>query len=274
MYSFAFMDLSFLERDYTIPSEFIYLFLVFSVITFLRYVVMSGAYQKWVYDRISRLIPSRIISPKYPREQQVKEIIWSGISSFLFGAIGVLMIMAWQHGYTAIYTEWNAYPLWYIPLSIAGALFIHETYYYWLHRALHHPSIYRHIHKIHHNSISTSVWTSFSFHPIESVLQAVIIPFIVLVVPMHLSVLIFLLILMTVSAIINHAGVEVYPANWRNNFLLKWLIGSTHHDLHHRRFTKNYGLYFTFWDIWMDTESDEFDDRWQKATRTKQQKNG
>ncbi len=261
------MDLTFLEKDYTIPGEFIYLFLVFSIITFLRYVIFSGVYQKLIYDRLSKIIPDRIISPRYPRAQQIKEIMWSGISSLLFGIIGVLMIMAWQRGYTAIYTDWSAFPYWYIPLSLAGALFVHETYYYWLHRWLHHPKIYRHIHKIHHDSISTSVWTSFSFHPIESVLQAIIIPAMVMIVPMHLSVLLFLLLVMTVSAIVNHAGVEIYPAGWRNNLIFKWLIGSTHHDLHHRKFTKNYGLYFTFWDIWMNTESDEFDARWIKATK-------
>ena len=177
------------------------------------------------------------------------------------------MIMAWQYGYTAIYTSWNAFPLWYIPLSFLGAMFIHETYYYWLHRWLHHPKVYKHIHKIHHDSVSTSVWTSFSFHPIESVLQAIIIPLMVMIIPMHLVVLLLMLLIMTISAIINHAGVEIYPSSWRKHILLKWLIGSTHHDLHHRRFTKNYGLYFTFWDIWMDTESAEFDERWNKATR-------
>ncbi len=260
------MDLTFLERDYTIPSAFLYLFAVFSVIIFVRYIIMSGLYQRLIYDRLAKLVPARIISPKYPKDQRTKEIIWSGISSVLFGFIGVLMIMAWQRGYTAIYVDWQAYPLWYMPFSFIGALLVHETYYYWIHRWLHHPKIYKHIHKVHHDSISTSVWTSFSFHPIESILQAIIIPLMVLIVPMHLSVLLTLLMIMTVSAIINHAGVEIYPTSWRRNKIMKWFIGSTHHDLHHRRFTKNYGLYFTFWDIWMDTESEEFDEKWKKMS--------
>ena len=261
------MDLSFLERDYTVPSTFLYLFMVFSVIIFVRYVILSGVYQKGIYDRLAKSLPHRIISPRYPKSQQVKEIMWSGISSILFGAIGVLMIMAWQKGYTSIYTEWTDYPLWYIPFSFIGALFVHETYYYWVHRWLHNPSVYRFIHKIHHDSISTSVWTSFSFHPIESILQAIIIPLMVLIVPMHLSVLIMLLMIMTISAIINHAGVEIFPHAWLNNPVMKFFIGSTHHDIHHRRFTKNYGLYFTFWDRWMGTESDEFEQRFEKATK-------
>ena len=86
---------------------------------------------------------------------------------------------------------------------------------------------------------------------------------------MHWTVLVILLIFMTMSAIINHAGVQIYPSGWRENKVMKWLIGSTHHDLHHRRFTKNFGLYFTFWDIWMGTESAEFDEKWNRATNPK-----
>lgn len=262
------MNLSFLERDYTVAGAFLYLFGVFSIIIFLRYLFLSSLYQKLIYDRLSRLIPSRIISSKYPRNQQVREIFWSGVSSVLFGAIGVFMIMAWQRGYTAIYTDWFVYPLWYVPVSCVLALGIHETYYYWLHRWLHHPRIYGYLHKIHHDSINTSVWTSFSFHPIESILQAVIIPLITLIVPLHLSVLLFLLIFMTISAIINHAGVEIFPSRWLHHPICKYLIGSTHHDLHHRRFTKNFGLYFTFWDRLMGTESGEYDQRFIAATRS------
>lgn len=262
------MNLDFLHTDYSIPSEFLWLFFALSVIIFGRYILLSGAYQKLIYDRIAQSIPNRIISKRYPKAQQIKEITWSGISSILFGLIGVLMIMAWQAGWTQIYTDWSAYPLWYIPLSFVSALFIHETYYYWLHRWMHtFPKIYRSVHKIHHDSVSTSVWTSFSFHPIESLLQAIIVPAIICVVPMHIVVVMIFLIFMTISAIINHAGVEIFPASWRKNKVMKWFIGSTHHDLHHRRFVKNFGLYFTFWDIWMGTESEEFDDRWDQAVK-------
>jgi sterol desaturase/sphingolipid hydroxylase (fatty acid hydroxylase superfamily) len=71
---------------------------------------------------------------------------------------------------------------------------------------------------------------------------------------------------MTVSAIINHAGVEVYPKKFYKHPIGKWLIGSTHHDLHHREFTANYGLYFTFWDKWMRTESSEYEKRFEDNT--------
>jgi sterol desaturase/sphingolipid hydroxylase (fatty acid hydroxylase superfamily) len=39
----------------------------------------------------------------------------------------------------------------------------------------------------------------------------------------------------------------------------KWIIGATHHSLHHKQFKYNYGLYFTFWDKLKKTESPLFD---------------
>jgi sterol desaturase/sphingolipid hydroxylase (fatty acid hydroxylase superfamily) len=61
---------------------------------------------------------------------------------------------------------------------------------------------------------------------------------------------------MTISAIINHGAVEIYPKSERLGWIQKWIIGATHHDLHHRKFLFNYGLYFTFWDRIMGTEHD------------------
>ena len=72
---------------------------------------------------------------------------------------------------------------------------------------------------------------------------------------MHLYVLIIQLAIMTFSSVINHLDIEVYPEKFHKHFLGKWLIGATHHSLHHRQFKYNYGLYFTFWDKWKKTES-------------------
>ena len=48
--------------------------------------------------------------------------------------------------------------------------------------------------------------------------------------------------------------VEIYPGDEMSGWLHKYLIGATHHDIHHRNSKKNFGLYFTFWDRWMKTE--------------------
>lgn len=256
-----------LQRDYTQLSEWTWLMFVLIIAVFGRYIVLSGLYQRLIYLRMKATQPNRILASEYDPSQRQKEIIWSGISSILFAGIGVLMIILWQHGWTQIYIKIGMFPIWYIPVSLILAMLVHETYYYWLHRWMHSSrKIYRLIHKTHHDSVSTSVWTSFSFHPIESILQAIVIPVILILIPMHWIVILVWLIMMTISAMINHAGVEIFPFSWRTHSVMRWFIGSSHHDIHHRRFVKNFGLYFTFWDIWMGTESEELVERWNKMS--------
>lgn len=252
--------------ELTQPSAFLITTTVLFGIIFLRYVLMSGLYHQIVYRWFGGRRRHRLMHEVPGRDQVYKELGWSAISSLAFSIATVIMLILWERGYTAVYIDPRDYPIWYMPLSLALIMFIHETYYYWLHRWMHRPRIYRRIHKVHHDSVKTSSWTSFSFHPIESILQAIILPFLVFFIPVNVFVLLFLLMVMTVSAIINHAAVEVYPAGFRRHFA-RWVIGSAHHDLHHKQFNYNFGLYFTFWDRWMRTESPEFQQKFDVSTR-------
>jgi sterol desaturase/sphingolipid hydroxylase (fatty acid hydroxylase superfamily) len=123
---------------------------------------------------------------------------------------------------------------------------------------MHHPKVFRVVHKVHHDSNITSPWTAFSFHPYEGIFQAVFLPAVLLFLPLHLYVLIFQLTIMTLSSVINHLDIEIYPVNFYKHPIGKWLIGASHHSLHHKQFKFNYGLYFTFWDKWKGTESPSY----------------
>lgn len=240
------------------PLGFAVTSLALFAIVFLRYVVMSGMYHQIAYRWFGARHRHRVMHEVPGRRQVLKELGWSALTSAIFAVAGTAMLVLWDRGYTRVYVDPREYPLWVMPLSLLAIMFVHETYYYWLHRWMHIPKVYRRIHKVHHDSVRTSSWTSFSFHPVESVLQAIVIPALVFVIPTHVFVLLTLLLIMTVSAIINHAAVEVYPRSFRRNPLLRWIIGSAHHDLHHKQFRYNFGLYFTFWDRWMKTESPDF----------------
>jgi sterol desaturase/sphingolipid hydroxylase (fatty acid hydroxylase superfamily) len=63
---------------------------------------------------------------------------------------------------------------------------------------------------------------------------------------------------MTFSSVINHLDIEIYPKNSGKSWG-KWVIGATHHSLHHKQFKYNFGLYFTFWDRLKKTESPGFE---------------
>jgi len=233
-------------------------FLLFLAI-FGRYVLFSLGF--WWLFRVSmsgqfahRAVQTR---PRKPGQDR-REIGWSVLTSLIFTAIGVGIILAFQRGHTKIYLNLTDYSLLWYPASIALVLFIHETYYYWLHRWMHRPGVYRWVHKTHHDSITTSPWTAFSFHPVESTLQAIVIPALTFVLPLHYSAVGLLLLIMTLSSAVNHLNTEIYPRDFDRHWLGRWLIGATHHGLHHAQFRFNYGLYFTFWDKWMRTESPDY----------------
>ncbi|HEX8277244.1 MAG TPA: sterol desaturase family protein [Segetibacter sp.] len=248
-----------------------FIFLIATVAMFLvvtgRYFLIAGFFHVWFYvyrkDKWSR---RRLSAKTTDKHQFFREVKWSLITSLIFAIAGSLTALLWQKGYTKIYAEVNKYPLWYMPLSLVVSMLIHETYYYWLHRWMHKPKVFNLLHKVHHDSNTTSAWTAFSFHPLEGLLQAVILPATIMVVPMHLYVLLMQLTIMTFSSVINHLEIETYPANFHRHFVGKWLIGATHHSLHHKQFKYNFGLYFTFWDKWKKTESPKFSTVFQEKT--------
>ena len=258
------IDLSWLlSTDYTEPTNFLVITAILVAAIFSRYLLLAWFYHALLYQKLGDYQPYRRLHEQFKMPQVRKEIGYSFIGSIIFGLAGTFMLIAWQQGYTKIYTQLHLWDVVWIPLSIFLAMFLHETYYYWLHRWMHKPRILHRFHHIHHNSIYTSSFTSFSFHPIVAVLQAIFVPVLVLVVPMHVFVLLALLLIMSISAVINHAGVEIFPARAARSKIGRWFIGATHHDQHHLKYTFNYGLYFTFWDVWMKTEDKGYKKRFE-----------
>ncbi|RIV27815.1 sterol desaturase family protein [Fibrisoma montanum] len=245
--------------DISEPIRFWLTALGFFIGIFGRYVLFSVTFW-WLFNiTMKEQFAHREVQTRPRRPyQHLREIGWSGLTSLIFTAMAMGMLLAWQAGYTRIYTNLSDYPWYWYPISILLVLFLHETYYYWLHRWMHRPGVYRWIHKTHHDSITTSAWTSFSFHPIESTLQAIIIPALMFLLPLHITAAGIVLLIMTISSAINHLNTEIYPRDFDRHWLGRWLIGATHHGLHHSQFRYNYGLYFTFWDRWMKTESPDF----------------
>lgn len=266
---------TFLAYDYSSWRYGGALTLILFLAIWLRYIIFSFGFYWSLFKWWRQPLAQRHLSANpVPAAQLKKEFAWSTLTSLFFAGAGTLLVVLWQQGYTQLYTDWDTFPWWMPGLSIVAALFLQETYYYWLHRWMHRPKVYRKLHKVHHDSIQTSAMTSFSFHPYEALLQAIMVPLIVLIVPMYIYVLFGLLAIMTISGTLNHAGVELYPGWLINSPLGPWLIGATHHDLHHKQFRYNFGLYFTFWDRWMGTESPRYKQEIAAKTGAKLYKSG
>jgi Delta7-sterol 5-desaturase len=258
--------------EYTLPDVsqpfwfFVVTLVVFAVVIG-RYLLIAGLFYGTFYLWFPDKWKERKINQRpYKPGQFRKEVYWSTITAAIFAVSGAATLLLWQKGWTKVYMDIREYPLWWLPLSLVIALLVHETYYYWLHRWMHHPKVFRIVHKVHHDSNITSPWTAFSFHPIEGIFQALFLPLLLLVLPMHLYVLLIQLTIMTFSSVVNHLDIEVYPKHFYRHRLGRWLIGATHHSLHHKQFKYNYGLYFTFWDKWKKTESPMYEQLFREKT--------
>ena len=215
---------------------------VMTAIIALRYVAASG---------IFALITGRVKPGYHARlgPQIRREIGWSFASAAIYGIPAGIVAWGWQeHGWTQIYTEWNDYPLWYLPVSLFVYLFLHDTWFYWTHRLMHRPRWFTLAHGIHHASRPPTAWAAMSFHPIEALTGAIVVPLLVFLVPIHVVVLGLVLLTMTVMGVTNHMGWEMFPRALVHSRLGGWLITASHHQLHHEKYRCNYGLYFRFWD--------------------------
>lgn len=238
----------------------VYAAIFFFAILF-RYFVAAGIFYYYYYVKnFSKYDKKRLSKRLANREQFKKEISWSIKSSGIFALVGAATYWLWLEGYTAVYLEPALYGYWYLPVSLLITSLVHETYYYWVHRWMHHPKIFRIVHKVHHDSRIPTPWTAFSFHPWESLIEALVLPLILILLPVNVYILGFYLLVMTVSSVINHLDIEVYPLWFQKSRFGKLFIGATHHHHHHTEFMTNYGLYFTFWDKLMATESRKMQD--------------
>lgn len=238
----------FLDPEFSQHPLLILLFVVsLSAVIYIRYAFVSILYKVVV----SYVTSTNRNSFHRKRAQIIRELKWASMSSIVFAVLCTLSVIMYHHGWTAIYRNINNYSLVYLILSPILVLIAYETYYYWLHRLMHHRAIYRFVHKVHHESTEPTVFSAFSFHPLEALTQFIFFPLIIVLIPLHLSAIAAVLTVLTISAMINHAGVEIYGNGW----LIKHIIGSSHHDLHHHEFKTNFGLNLTWWDNAMKTSS-------------------
>jgi len=237
------------------PAGLALTFIGLTVIIAMRYLVISGLFYWLLWQRPPEKVHAIKLMHGRPGPRAVRrEIGWSLTSSLIYAAPAALVVELWKLGETAVYVDAHAWPLWWIPTSVLVYLFVHDTYFYWTHRAMHHPVLFRLMHRVHHESRPPTPWAAFSFHPWESIVGAIFLPLLALFIPIHVGAVLFILVLMTLAAVFNHSGWEIFPRWWLKAWPGRHLITAAHHDLHHKNPRVNFGLYFRFWDKRMGTD--------------------
>ena len=236
--------------------------------TLLRYILLAGIAFLLFYVIFKKKFLLSKIQQKFPKNKDYfREIGYSFITFLIFSLVGVGLYNPKVRPYTNTYFQISDYGYLYLFFSFVLMIIIHDTYFYWAHRFMHHPKVFRFFHYVHHQSTNPSPWASFSFQPLEAVVEAGIFIIFAFSIPLHFYVLLAFLIFMTAYNVYGHLGWELYPKKFEKSSLGKWINTSISHNLHHQYFKGNYGLYFMFWDRWMGTVSKNYAETFESTPR-------
>jgi Delta7-sterol 5-desaturase len=232
---------------------------VFFAVDLLRYFVPASfafaVFWLWRWDALEH---RRIQRRRPSRKAFRREVRYSISTALIFSAVGLATFHLVRAGVLHRYEHVAEYGWAWWAASIVIAIAFHDAYFYWTHRAMHHPALFARFHRVHHLSTSPSPWAAYAFAPLEALVSALVVPVILLVTPMHDSALFVFLVYMIVMNVVGHLGIELYPSWFARSRWTRWYSTSTHHNLHHRDFHGNYGLYFTWWDRLFGTQHPDY----------------
>lgn len=232
----------------------------------LRYAVptVSAFLLFWVWGRERfrgrRTLLRRAVWPRV--ERIARDVAWSTSTIAIYAAMSVGVyflrragvLLDWTGGEGGVH-GWGW--LWFFG-SIGVLVVLQDAYFYWTHRAMHHRWFYRTVHRVHHRSTTPSPFSAYAFHPLEAIVHGLVVPLAWLVLPLHEIAVFLFLAFMIVRNVLGHLSIELFPRGFTRS-AFRWSTTTTHHALHHAEVRSNYGLYFTFWDRWMNTTHPAYD---------------
>ena len=210
------------------------------------------------YILVRRRIAYKKIQHSFPKKKDYgREIFFSTLSIIIFSVPPLVMLYSDKiRPHTTFYENISDYGWLYAILAFPLMLLVHDTYFYWAHRLMHHP--------VHHKSTNPSPWAAYAFHPLEAVLESLIFVIFLFTIPVHSIHLMLFFIFSLAYNVYGHLGFELYPKGFNNHWLGKWINTSVSHNMHHQYFKGNYGLYFTIWDRLMGTLRSDYDTSFEK----------
>jgi lathosterol oxidase len=116
-------------------------------------------------------------------------MFWSIVSGVTFWtAAEVLYFWAAANGWAPVMT-FTDNPVWFMAMFLILPLWS-SMHFYWVHRLLHWPPLYKRFHALHHRNISVGPWSGLSMHPVEHLLffTNIVVHFVLWSHPVHVIV--------------------------------------------------------------------------------------
>lgn len=233
-----------------------------------QYLLAAGTTFLLLWVLLRRRLAHRRIDPDYPEARHIRrEFLFSLLTVGVFALNGLAVTYATIHGWTRIYLDFAAYGWGYWLVSIVTLMVLHDAFFYWTHRLMHHRRLFKWFHRLHHRSHNPSPWAAYAFAPPEAFIQGLFLPAIAFVLPLHPTAILAFILHQIFRNALGHSGFEIFPARWQRHLLLKWINTTSHHHLHHAKGRANYGLYFLWWDRLCGTEHPDSAATFARASR-------
>ena len=176
--------------------------------------------------------------------QVLDNMFWTlGSGVLIWSAYEVLYFWMQANGNMPV-TTFMGNPVWFVLLFVLIPIWS-SLHFYWVHRLLHWPPLYRVAHSLHHRNVNIGPWSGISMHPIEHVLyfSTFLIHFVVASHPVHF---LFHAYFQGAGPAVSHSGFEGLQVRGKKRVEL----GVFFHQLHHKHFKCNYGTVEMPWDRW------------------------
>lgn len=224
-----------------------------------RYVLTAGLFSLiiWAFWR-AHYAARKIQTRQATAADYRREVFASLRTALVFSITGFGMYYASRVGWLTIYEDFSVRGPLYFVATLIAMIVAQDAYFYWTHRAMHHPRLFRTFHHTHHKSKTPTPWTAYAFDVPEAIVMVAFVPLWAALVPMHDLAIFTFVTWQIVRNVMGHAGVELYPVAGKPSRLFGWWNTTTHHDLHHQHGRSNYGLYFSWWDRLMGTEHPDY----------------
>lgn len=200
---------------------------------FFLYYGIAPVFNKACIWLESKGVVHKIITKKATKRQKKTERIHSLKSIFIFGFSGLPIVYWIRMNSTELLPDTF--------LNIVSGILLltvwNEVHFFVVHRIMHLPFFMKHVHRVHHKSITPTVYSVFSFHWFEALLLSTV-PITLLPFLPFSPIAIFLYPL--TSILLNYAG----HCNYRfgKGEGADWKLFGTRHNAHHSAFKKNYGF--------------------------------
>ena len=184
------------------------------------------------------------IQTRRPRPQ---ELVGPSIGSWAVnnGAMAVGVVAAWP---LLRLSRVHAGPLpawWTIALQLLFFIYLDDFLYYWMHRTMHGPWLYKRVHGWHHRIVTPWAITGHYMHPVEYLLTGAVALVGPLLVGAHVVTVWLWFAFRQWEAAEGHCG---YDFPWTPTHALPFNDGAIHHDVHHARVRGNYAGFLTHCD--------------------------